>query len=31
MGRDDYYHIYVYVNNAGIIYKVDYRRISEEW
>ena len=31
MGRDDYYHIYVYVNNVGVIYKVDYRRISEEW
>ena len=31
MGRDDYYHIYVYVNGAGIIYKVDYRRKSETW
>ena len=31
MGRDDYYHIYVYVNSAGTIYKIDYRRISETW
>ena len=31
MGRDDYYHIYVYVNSAGVIYKIDYRRMSEEW
>ena len=30
-GHDDYYHIYVYVNSAGIIYKVDYRRKSEIW
>ena len=30
-GRDDYYHIYVYVNGAGTIYRVDYRRISETW
>ena len=31
MGRDDYYHVYIYVNSAGTIYKVDYRRISETW
>ncbi len=31
MGRDDYYHIYMYVNSVGTIYKVDYRRISETW
>ena len=31
IGRDDYYHIYVYVNSAGVIYKVNYRRESEEW
>ena len=30
-GHDDYYHIYVYVNGAGIIYKVDYRRRTETW
>ena len=30
-GHDDYYHIYVYVNGAGVIYKMDYRRMSEEW
>ena len=30
-GHDDYYHIYVYVNSAGIIYKMDYRRKSETW
>ena len=31
MGHDDYYHIYVYVNSAGVIYKMDYQRRSEEW
>ncbi len=31
MGRDDYYHIYVYVNSTGTIYKIDYRRKVEEW
>ena len=31
MGRDDYYHVYMYVNSVGTIYKVDYRRISETW
>lgn len=30
-GHDDYYHVYVYVNNPGIIYKVDYRRRTEKW
>ena len=30
-GHDDYYHIYVYVDGIGTIYKVDYRRISETW
>ena len=30
-GRDDYYHIYVYVDGVGTIYKVDYRRMSETW
>ena len=30
-GHDDYYHIYVYVNSTGVIYKMDYRRMSEEW
>ena len=30
-GHDDYYHIYVYVNSAGVIYKMDYRRKSETW
>lgn len=30
-GRDDYYHIYVYVNSAGTIYKVDYRRRTDTW
>ena len=31
MEHDDYYYIYVYVNGAGVIYKIDYRRMSEEW
>lgn len=31
MGHDDYYHIYVYVNSAGVIYKIDHRRMSEKW
>ncbi len=30
-GRDDYYHTYVYVNSAGTIYKIHYRRQTEEW
>ena len=30
-GRDDYYYIYLYVNSSGVIYKIDYRRLSEEW
>ena len=30
-GRDDYYYIYVYVNRAGTIYKIHYRRKTEEW
>ena len=25
-GRNDYYHLYIYVNDQGIIYKVDYSR-----
>ena len=30
-GHDDYYHIYVYVNGAGIIYKLDHQRRTETW
>ena len=30
-GGDIYYYIYVYVNSAGIIYKVDYRRRTATW
>lgn len=30
-GHDDYYHIYVFVNSDGVIYKMDYRRKTEAW
>lgn len=30
-GRNDFYHLYLYVNNDGIIYKVDYRRRTNTW